>query len=244
MHCSHFALDLLIACLFAAIMGRRSSAIASASRDVKQPAPRSASNLKLRAAASRLKYNNGFTLPPHHRFLLDFGSEVSPEALSTASEKLTIMEDMGLQPVSVKLLSQGSQPDHRLVQLSGAPACLQHIESRCLYSQLCDWESVAAAAREQVASLFCELQHRAFSLKRLPTKRSDRPRLWGVGLRQSLDKMVHSQILPGGSLAKDAASHLHGCEFQAISGLTCWGGSHSWKEFFSSVKAGPAPGQA
>ena len=106
-HCSHFALDLLIACLPAAIMGRRSSAIASFSRDVKQPAPRSASNLKLRAAASRLKYNAGFTLPPHRRFLLDFGSEVSPEALSTASEKLTIMEDMGLQPVSVKVFSQG-----------------------------------------------------------------------------------------------------------------------------------------
>ena len=173
MHCSHFALDLLIACLPAAIMGRRSSAIASVSRDVKQPAPRSASNLKLRAAASRLKYNTGFTLPPHHRFLLDFGSEVSPEALSTASEKLTIMEDMGLQPVSVKVLSQGSEPGHRLVQLSGAPACLQHIESRCLYSQLCDWESVAAAAREQVASLFCELQHRGFLVELSDAETSD-----------------------------------------------------------------------
>ena len=113
------------------------------------------------------------TLPPHHRFLLDFGSEVSPEALSTASEKLTIMEDMGLQPVSVKVLSQGSEPGHRLVQLSGAPACLQHIESRCLYSQLCDWESVAAAAREQVASLFCELQHRGFLVELSDAETSD-----------------------------------------------------------------------
>ena len=145
-----------------AIMGRRSSAAVPAKTEVKKPVKRSANNMEMRAAASRLKYNTGFTLPLPHRFLLEFSSDVSPEALTEASEKLSKMEKTGLQAVSVKVLSQGSQPDHRLVKLSGAPADVQHVESAALYSQLCDWASVAEAAQEQCESLFWELLQRGF----------------------------------------------------------------------------------
>ena len=143
-------------------MGRHSSAAVPAKTDVKKPAKRSASNMEMRAAASRLKYNTGFALPLPHQFLLEFSSDASPEALTAASEKLSQMEKIGLQPVNVKFLSQGSQPDHRLVKLSGAPAAVEHLESEALCSQLCDWESVAEAAREQCVSLFCELLQRGF----------------------------------------------------------------------------------
>ena len=123
---------------------------------------RSCSQLRDRATSSRLKRCTGKTLPRHHRFMLQCDGQAAMPDIVVASQKLARMESIGLRGVSVRVLSLGIHPHDREVLLQGSPTetTLSHAPTHALYSQLCDWESVAAAAKQEVAKLFLELLER------------------------------------------------------------------------------------
>ena len=123
---------------------------------------RSERELRVRAMSSRVKRATGHKLPLHHRFMLDHGSHVGPREILQASQRLVRQECLGLEAVSAAVLSLGLHPDEREVLLKGSPdeKSLYRLPCAALYSQLCDWEAISAAARQEVTRLFMVLKER------------------------------------------------------------------------------------